>query len=155
MLLRLRSRLAALLDSFSPSKTGKGHASMWKDCGSLNIIQVSSSSVHHCEHHPDDYHKGWDYHDWLPMMQVNDMFPQIRGYSVLDVGRHYYITSVSCVPNGKNLPPIDGFQRSSNASLPEFATWEDFQNKRKLFSNRSHPLAEGQVLKSTGMCVSL
>merc|ERR1712226_1714243 len=47
-------------------------------------------------------------------MQVNDMFPQIRGYSVLDVSRHYYITGVSCV------------------------------------SNRSHPLAEGQVLKSTG-----
>ena len=66
-------------------------------------------------------------------------------------GRHYYITRVSCVPNEKNLPPIDGFQRSSDSSLPEFATWDDRKNNRKLFSNRSHPLAEGQILESTGM----
>jgi len=56
----------------------------------------------------------------------------------------------TCVSQ-KTLPPIDGFQRSSSdSSLPEFATWDDRKNNRKLFSNRSHPLAEDQVLKSTG-----
>ena len=95
------------------------------------------------------------YHDWLPMMQVNNLGPPgmgpSGGKSPLRFGRHDYITGVSCVPNEKNLPPIDGFQRSSDSSLPEFATWEDREDNRKLYSNRSHPLAEGQVLKSTGM----
>jgi len=94
------------------------------------------------------------YHDWLPMMQVNNLGPPgmgpSGGKSPLRFGRHDYITGVSCVPNEKNLPPIDGFQRSSDSSLPEFATWEDREDNRKLYSNRSHPLAEGQVLKSTG-----
>jgi len=88
------------------------------------------------------------YQDWLPIMQVNNLIPEHK--TPVRHGRHYYITRVSCVPNEKNLPPIDGFQRSSESSLPEFATWDDRKNNRKLFSNRSHPLAEGQMLKSIG-----
>ena len=90
------------------------------------------------------------YHNWLPMMQVNNLMDPEHKNPVRD-GRHYYITKVSCVPNEKKLPPINGFQRSSDSDLPDFATWDDRENSRKLFSNRSHPLAEGQVLKSTGM----
>merc|ERR1719180_636015 len=90
------------------------------------------------------------YHDWLPMMQVNNLMEPEHKNPVRD-GRHYYITKVSCVPNEKKLGPINGFQRPpSESDLPEFATWEDKENNRKLYSNRSHPLAEGQVLKSTG-----
>jgi len=94
----------------------------------------------------------WSYHEWLPTMQMDNSKSRwsLENGNPYRHGRHYYITRVSCVPNAKNLPPIDGFQRSSNSSLPEFATWDDRKNGRKLFSNRSHPLAEGQVLKSTG-----
>ena len=83
------------------------------------------------------------------MMQVNNLDPEHK--NPVRFGRHYYITGVSCVPNKKKLPPIDGFQRSSDSSLPEFATWDDRKNNRKLFSNRSHPLADGQMLKGTGI----
>merc|ERR1719209_878760 len=84
------------------------------------------------------------------MMQVDILNLDARNRNAIRYGRHYYITKVSCVPNEKKLPPIDGFQRSSNSSLPEFATWDDRDKNRRLFSNRSHPLTEGQVLMSTG-----
>ena len=109
----------------------------------------------HDEYHPDISKRSAlaQYHDWLPMMQMDNSRSRysLEQWNDFRHGRHYYITRVSCVPNEKKLPPIDGFQRSSNSSLPEFATWDDMWNNRKLFSNRSHPLAEGQVLKSTGM----
>ena len=145
--------------------TGRALDSLWKVFGIPKTNQVSSYSSGDSSHVISDTihlrsgarhtlftHK---YHDWLPMMQVNNLGPPgmgpSGGKSPLRFGRHDYITGVSCVPNEKNLPPIDGFQRSSDSSLPEFATWEDREDNRKLYSNRSHPLAEGQVLKSTGM----
>ena len=109
----------------------------------------------HDEYHPDISKRSAlaQYHDWLPMMQMDNSRSRyfLEQWNDFRHGRHYYITRVSCVPNEKKLPPIDGFQRSSNSSLPEFATWDDMWNNRKLFSNRSHPLAEGQILESTGM----
>ena len=142
--------------------TGRALDSLWKVFGIPKTNQVSSYSSGDSSHVISDTihlrsgarhtlftHK---YHDWLPMMQVDNLVDRAQAQqNPLRFGRHYYITGVSCVPNEKNLPPIDGFQRSSDSSLPEFATWEDRKNYRKLFSNRSHPLAEGQVLKSIGM----
>ena len=87
------------------------------------------------------------------MMQVDILNLEAENRNAIRFGRHYYITKVTCVPNEKKLPPIDGFQRSSNSSLPEFATWDDRDKNRRLFSNRSHPLTEGQVLMSTGTYV--
>ena len=143
--------------------TGRALDSLWKEFGIPKITQVSSYSSKDSSHvisntirlRLDSARTLFrQYHDWLPMMQVNNLGPPgmgpSGGKSPLRFGRHDYITRVSCVPNEKNLPPIDGFQRSSDSSLPEFATWEDREDNRKLYSNRSHPLAEGQVLKSTG-----
>ena len=143
--------------------TGRDLDSLWKEFGIWNFTQVSSFSSRDSSHATSDtihlrsgeLHNTHDlflreYHNWLPMMQVKNLVDTAHK-NPLRFCLHDYITWVSCVPNEKNLPPIDGFQRSSDSSLPEFATWEDRWSNRKLFSNRSHPLAEGQVLKSIGM----
>ena len=146
--------------------TGRSLGRLWKGSGTpkknwAKVEQVFPLPLHSpCdEHHPDapdpsgrslSWSWSWSYHDWLPIMQGSNLLSRHR--NPVRFGRHYYITKVSCVSQ-KTLPPIDGFQRSSSdSSLPEFATWDDRRNNRKLFSNRSHPLAEDQVLKSTGMC---
>ena len=146
--------------------TGRSLGRLWKGSGTpkrnwAKVEQVFPLPLHSpCdEHHPDapdpsgrslSWSWSWSYHDWLPIMQGSNLLSRHR--NPVRFGRHYYITKVSCVSQ-KTLPPIDGFQRSSSdSSLPEFATWDDRKNNRKLFSNRSHPLAEDQVLKSTGMC---
>ena len=147
--------------------TGRSLGRLWKGSGTpkknwAKVEQVFPLPLHSpCdEHHPDapdpsgrslSWSWSWSYHDWLPIMQGSNLLSRHR--NPVRFGRHYYITKVSCVSPQKPLPPIDGFQRSSSdSSLPEFATWDDRKNGRKLFSNRSHPLAEGQVLKSTGIC---
>ena len=147
--------------------TGRSLGRLWRGSGTpkknwAKVEQVFPLPLHSpCdEHHPDapdpsgrslSWSWSWSYHDWLPIMQGSNLLSRHR--NPVRFGRHYYITKVSCVSQ-KTLPPIDGFQRSSSdSSLPEFATWDDRRNNRKLFSNRSHPLAEDQVLKSTGMCL--
>ena len=152
--------------------TGRSLGRLWKGSGTpkknwAKVEQVFPLPPHSpCDkHHPDAPDASgrvmswsWSYHDWLPIMQGSNLLSRhgwMGGHrNPFRFGRHYYITKVSCVSPQKPLPPIDGFQRSSSdSSLPEFATWDDRKNNRKLFSNRSHPLAEDQVLKSTGMCL--
>ena len=63
-------------------------------------------------------------------------------------GRHNFILGVSCVPDKNNLQPIDGLRGSSYPDPPYFASVQD---KLLGLETRSKPLADNQILHSTGM----
>ena len=65
-------------------------------------------------------------------------------------GRHNYILGVSCVPDKNNLRPIDGFRGSLYPDPPYFASRQD---KLLGLETSSKPLADSQILQSTGIIV--
>ena len=62
-------------------------------------------------------------------------------------GRHNFILGVSCVPDKNNLQPINGLRGSSYPDPPYFASVQD---KLLGLETRSKPLADNQILQSTG-----
>ena len=67
--------------------------------------------------------------------------------AVYRYGRHNYILGVSCVPDKNSLDPIDGFRGSLYPDPPYFASLQD---KLLGLETRSKPLADNQILQSTG-----
>ena len=68
-------------------------------------------------------------------------------HKVSRYGRHNYILGVSCVPDKNSLHPIDGFRGSSYPDPPYFSSLQD---KLLGLETRSKPLADNQILQSTG-----
>ena len=76
---------------------------------------------------------------------------ELKNHEVHRYGRHNIISRVSCVPDKNNLQPIDGFRGSSYPDPPYFASVED---KLLGLETSSKPLADNQILHSTGKFVS-
>ena len=79
-------------------------------------------------------------------------------HKVSRYGRHNYILGVSCVPDKNSLHPIDGFRGSSYIQnrvqrlliYPEPPYFASLQDKLLGLETRSKPLADNQILQSTG-----
>ena len=88
-----------------------------------------------------------------PMWSLNrgasDNIATMSDYNdVSRYGRHNYILGVSCVPDKNNLHPIDGFRGSLYPDPPYFASRQD---KLLGLETSSKPLADSQILQSTGI----
>ena len=85
---------------------------------------------------------------WSFLRRSEDGNATRRDYRVVHrYGRHNFILGVSCVPDKNNLQPIDGFRGSSYPDPPYFASVQD---KLLGLETRSKPLADNQILHSTG-----
>ena len=69
------------------------------------------------------------------------LFQEVQQY-----GRHNYNLGVFCVPDQNKLLPIDGFRGSSYPDPP----YTSLQDKILGVETRTKPLAESQILQSTG-----
>ena len=83
---------------------------------------------------------------WVDSLSFNSM-SEFKRHEVNRYGRHNYISRVSCVPDKNNLQTIDGFRGSSYPDPPYFASVQD---KLLGLETRSKPLADDQILQSTG-----
>ena len=90
-------------------------------------------------------------HGWILLFWyrgASDNIATLSDYrKVSRYGRHNYILGVSCVPDKNSLRPIDGFRGSLYPDPPYFASLQD---KLLGLETRSKPLAENQILQSTG-----
>ena len=100
----------------------------------------------------DEFYSFEDRQITPPMWSLNrgasDNIATLSDYrKVSRYGRHNYILGVSCVPDKNSLRPIDGFRGSLYPDPPYFASLQD---KLLGLETRSKPLAENQILQSTG-----
>ena len=100
----------------------------------------------------DEFYSFEDRQITPPMWSLNrgasDNIATLSDYrKVSRYGRHNYILGVSCVPDKNSLDPIDGFRGSLYPDPPYFASLQD---KLLGLETRSKPLAENQILQSTG-----